>query len=55
MLDLTALEALFQSLAYLDAKPPGERCLYSNLRDASFEKKHRAREEIEENRKVRDC
>jgi len=38
MLDLTALEARFRNLSLLDAKPPGKRCFYSNLRNGGMEK-----------------
>ena len=38
MLDLSALLRISETSAQLDAKPPGERCLYSNPRTGGMEK-----------------
>jgi hypothetical protein len=38
MLDLLRWQRVSEASAFLDAKPPGERCFYSNLRGTEMEK-----------------
>jgi hypothetical protein len=48
MLNLTALERILKNLSYLDAKPLGERCLYSTASHARMEKNTASQEKTRE-------
>jgi len=54
MLNLMRWKRVSGTLAYLDAKPSGERCFYSTATNARIGKKDWKRRESWENRKDRD-
>ena len=48
MLNLMRWKRVSEASAYLDAKPPGERCLYSTARNVGMEKNTAGRGKVEE-------